>query len=65
MNATKHHGEGMSGNPATHLVLKMMCSKFQHTSQHTPDINYGLFECLIENLSQNCSGVALLRGKFL
>ena len=65
MNATKHHVEGMSSNPATHLVSKLMCSKFQYTSQHTPDINYGLFECLFENLSQNCSGVALLREKFL
>ena len=54
MNANKHHVEGMSSNPATHLVSKLMSSKFQYTSQQTPEINYGLFECLIEHLRQNC-----------
>ena len=34
MNDTKRHGEGMLGKSATHLVSKLMCIKFQSTSQH-------------------------------
>ena len=36
MNDTKRHGYGMPGKSATHLVSKLMCSKFQYTD--TPEV---------------------------